>query len=107
MEKITTHVLDTSAGIPAANVRVRLSMDGTVVADIRTNVDGRCDSPLVLDPAPGCYELVFSIGGYYISRGIESPFLDEVPIRFHVASGQSYHIPLLASPWAYSTYRGS
>jgi 5-hydroxyisourate hydrolase len=107
MEKITTHVLDTASGIPAAGVRIRLLKDGVVLADSRTNADGRCDGPLVSNPEAGAYQLVFSIGAYFRKRGIESPFLDEVPIHFCTTAGQSYHIPLLVSPWSYSTYRGS
>lgn len=107
MEKITTHVLDTSSGIPAAAVRVRLLQGDHLITDTLTNADGRCATPLITSPDPGPYQLLFSIGAYFRSQGIESPFLDEVPIHFTIAAGQSYHVPLLCSPWSYSTYRGS
>ncbi len=64
-------------------------------------------APLIEDPAPGTYELVFSVGDFYRQSGTESPFLDDVPLRFLVETGQSYHVPLLCTPWSYSTYRGS
>ncbi len=107
MEKITTHVLDTSAGRPAAGVRIRLVKDGGVIVETLTNPDGRCDQPLLRNPEPGLYRLIFSVGQYFHARGVDSPFLDEIPIDFHTSAGQSYHIPLLVSPWSYSTYRGS
>lgn len=107
MEKISTHVLDTASGKPAAGVRIRLFHDDSPVADFVTNEDGRCDSPLVTNPTPGRYQIIFSIGQYFRAKGVDSPFLDEVPIHFIVAENQSYHIPLLCSPWSYSTYRGS
>lgn len=107
MEKITTHVLDTASGKPAAGVRIRLFHGDIPVADFTTNQDGRCDSPLATDPVAGRYQLIFSIGEYFRANGVDSPFLDEVPIQFTVSADQSYHIPLLCSPWSYSTYRGS
>lgn len=107
MGKISTHVLDTVAGIPAAAVRIRLFKDGRELADVLTNPDGRCDAPLIENPEPGSYELRFAIGDYFRARGVASPFLDEVPIHFNVVAGESYHVPLLVSPWSYSTYRGS
>lgn len=107
MAEISTHVLDTRSGKPAEGVRVRLLMDGNPVAERTTNADGRCDGPLVENPAPGTYEIVFGVGDYFRSCGIDSPFLDEVPVRFTIAPGESYHIPLLVTPWSYSTYRGS
>jgi len=107
MGKITTHILDTAAGQPAAGVRIRLYQAGTLVAESSTNSDGRCDAPLLLDPQAGEYEIVFSIGAYFRGRGIVSSFLDEVPVRFLVEAGLSYHVPLVCSPFAYSTYRGS
>lgn len=107
MEKITTHVLDTASGKPAVGVRIRLFHDDSPLADFTTNHDGRCDSPLITNPAAGRYQLVFSVGEYFRAQGVDSPFLDEVPIHFTVSPDQSYHIPLLCSPWSYSTYRGS
>ena len=107
MGKITTHVLDTASGTPAAKVRVRLTHHGELLADTLTNADGRCDSPLLTDAPPGDYQLVFSIGDYFRSRGIASPFLSEIPIQFTIEPGRDYHVPLACSPFAYSTYRGS
>ncbi|WP_411826709.1 hydroxyisourate hydrolase [Luteolibacter sp. AS25] len=107
MGKITTHVLDTMAGKPAAGVRVRLFRGAELLNETVTNSDGRCDSPLIENPSAGCYEIVFSIGEFYHIHGTESPFLGEVPIRFSVEVGQHYHVPLLCTPWSYSTYRGS
>lgn len=107
MGRITTHVLNTSSGIPAIGVRIRLIHGGQILADTITNSDGRCDSPLVAAAAPGDYQLVFSIGDYFRSAGIESPFLNEIPIHFIVESGRDYHVPLACSPYAYCTYRGS
>lgn len=107
MGKLTTHVLDTVAGTPAANVRIRLIFNGQVLADTLTNRDGRCDVPLLQDAAPGDYQLVFSIGDYFRAGGTASPFLNEVPIHFTIEPGRDYHVPLACSPYAYSTYRGS
>lgn len=107
MAKISTHVLDTHAGRPAQGVRVRLLHEGNPAGERTTNADGRCDGPLAEDPAAGTYELVFHIGGYFRGRGVASPFLDEVPVRFTIEAGENYHIPLLVTPWSYSTYRGS
>ncbi|MGL4401720.1 MAG: hydroxyisourate hydrolase [Luteolibacter sp.] len=107
MGKLTTHVLDTATGNPAAQVRIRLIHNGACLADTRTNADGRCDSPLLTDAPPGDHQLIFSIGDYFRARGIPSPFLDEIPIHFTLESGRDYHIPLACSPYAYSTYRGS
>ena len=107
MARISTHVLDVSAGIPAAGVALRLLREGRVLKDTLTNADGRCEQPLIENPEPGAYQLVFAIGDYFRARGVESPFLDEVPVHFTALAGQSYHVPLLVSPWSYSTYRGS
>lgn len=114
MGKLTTHVLDTAAGVPAAGMTVRLfKVDtGETVCEVRTNTDGRCASPLLEGPAlaPGKYILSFSVGDYFRARGIglpDPPFLDVVEIAFGIAdAGVHYHVPLLVSPWAYSTYRG-
>jgi 5-hydroxyisourate hydrolase len=109
---LTTHVLDTARGRPAAGVPIelaRLRGDGggrEVLAAATTNADGRTDAPLVApgELAAGEYELVFDVAAYFG----ESPFLDRVPVRFRVADpGAHYHVPLLVSPWSYSTYRGS
>lgn len=107
MGKLTTHVLDTASGEPAEGVRIRLFTGGELLTETLTNSDGRCDSPLLADPAPGAYEIVFSMGDYFRARGISSPFLDEIPVRFLIEQGRNYHVPLACSPYAYSTYRGS
>lgn len=107
MEKLTTHALDTSSGRPANGLRVRLFHHGELVADRTTNADGRCDEPLAVSPPPGAYRIVFSVGDYYRARDIRSPFLEDVPVDFLVTEGQSYHVPLVFTPWSYSTYRGS
>ena len=117
MGKLTTHVLDTANGCPAAGMAVRLyRMRGeraTLVKSIKLNHDGRADAPLLeaAEFVPGSYRLVFSVAAYFRAKGAElaePPFLDEVPLDFGLATvGQHYHVPLLASPWAYSTYRGS
>ena len=88
---------------------VTLMKEGKVVVSTVTNADGRCDGPLVEGDAlvPGIYELHFQVGEYFAGLGVESPFLDVVPVRFRVEEGRSYHVPLVCSPFAYSTYRGS
>ena len=116
MGRLTTHVLDTHGGTPAA-MRIELyRLEGaaiTLLADLITNEDGRCDGPLLQGGAllAGRYELRFYVGAYFAARGLplpEPPFLDVVPICFGVANPAGhYHVPLLVSPWAYSTYRGS
>ena len=115
MGRITTHVLDTAAGRPAAGLKVVLTrLDGTlaVVTEAVTNADGRCDRPLLEGAAfkRGRYEIVFHVGDYFRSVGVtlpDPPFLDLVPLRFGVTENAHYHVPLLVSPFAYSTYRGS
>jgi 5-hydroxyisourate hydrolase len=115
MGRITTHVLDTAAGRPAAGLKVTLTrLDGTptVLAEAVTNTDGRCDQPLLEDAAfaAGYYEIMFHVGDYFRARGValpDPPFLDLVPVRFGVTEDAHYHVPLLVSPYAYSTYRGS
>ncbi len=115
MGRITTHVLDTAAGRPAAGLKVILTrIDGgtRVVAEAVTNADGRCDRPLVDGSAfvTGQYEITFRVGDYFRAQGValpEPPFLDVVPVRFGVAEDGHYHVPLLVSPYGYSTYRGS
>lgn len=110
MGKLSTHILDTMHGGPAPGVRIDLRRDDEIVLSTTTNDDGRTDAPL-LSPASikaGTWELHFHIGDYFRSRGVASPFLDIVPIRFQIANpDEGYHVPLLASPWSYSTYRGS
>jgi 5-hydroxyisourate hydrolase len=117
MSKLTTHVLDTAQGIPAERVDLALfRIDGgqrIEVARARTNRDGRLDSPLLEGDSllAATYELAFDIGAYFQHQPLdvtEPPFLDIVTVRFTIANaGEPYHIPLLVSPWAYSTYRGS
>jgi 5-hydroxyisourate hydrolase len=106
---ISTHVLDTAAGRPAAGVRVTLRREGEAgpLAETVTNADGRTDRPLLADDAavPGVYEITFEIGAYYAAAGVKT-FLDAVPVRFRLEAGH-YHVPLLVAPWSYSTYRGS
>ncbi len=106
---LTTHVLDIASGRPAAGVRVQLLRHSTVLADIVTNPNGRSDAPLLTGPAlePGPYELRFHIGDYFRALPLPCPLFEVIPIAFQVEAGQSYHIPLVCSPWAYSTYRGS
>lgn len=115
--KLSTHILDTTCGCPAANVTVELwqiEADGErkLIETTRTNEDGRTDSPLLVgnEVKVGIYELVFAVGEYFSQR-LELPkpyFLDFVPIRFGIADPNlHYHVPLLVSPWSYSTYRGS
>ena len=116
MGKLTTHVLDTATGRPAAGVAIELRRGGAVrdlLATACTNVDGRCDKPLLEGAAfaAGEYEIEFGIADYFRRGGValaDPPFLGTIVIRFAVASpGENYHVPLLVSPWSYSTYRGS
>jgi 5-hydroxyisourate hydrolase len=113
MSGLTTHVLDTMHGRPAAGVRLRLSRGGEVIARAVTNADGRCDGPLLTGETlvPGAYRLEFEVGAYYRGLGVtlaEPAFLDIVALEFGIAEAAShYHVPLLVSPYGYSTYRGS
>jgi 5-hydroxyisourate hydrolase len=108
MSGLTTHVLDTMRGIPATGMKIELwSLDQTkMLKSLQTNSDGRTDSPLLSaeDMTAGNYELIFFVGDYFDERG----FLDRVPVRFVISDAAAkYHVPLLVSPWSYSTYRGS
>lgn len=109
MTTLSTHVLDTMHGRPAAGVRLRLEdAKGTVLYAGTTNADGRC--PGMPQVGPGRYALVFAVAEYFAEAGVtlpEPPFLDEVRIAFGMADEGHYHVPLLVSPFAYSTYRGS
>ena len=115
--RLTTHVLDTTSGRPGAGLAIELfTIEGEarrLLASIVTNGDGRCDRPLLEGAAmkSGTYELVFHVADYFQRQGVamsDPPFLDLVPLRFGIAAtGQHYHVPLLISPFAYSTYRGS
>ena len=105
---LTTHVLDTMRGIPAAGIKIELwSLDQSkLLKSVVTNGDGRTDDPLLAEDAmaTGSYELLFFVGDYFGER----KFLDRVPVRFVISDAAAkYHVPLLVSPWAYSTYRGS
>lgn len=110
---LTTHVLDTARGRPAAGMALELfRMEGSERRHLKTtttNDDGRTDEPLLGrdEFAAGTYEIVFHVGAYF-GEGDDPPFLDHVPVRFGVSDPEAhYHVPLLTSPWAYSTYRGS
>jgi 5-hydroxyisourate hydrolase len=110
MMTLSTHVLDTARGVPAAGVVVALyALKGSsraLLAQTVTNADGRTDKPLADLPA-GTYELVFAVGAYFARLGLAA-FYDEVPVRFTLSgNGERSHVPLLLSPWGYSTYRGS
>ncbi len=115
MPRLTTHVLDTSAGQPASGMRVvllRLDGVGTTISDVVTNSDGRLDAPLMEGAAfkAGEYQIEFHAGEYFRKRGVplaDPPFLDVVPVRFTLAGDAHYHVPLLIAPYGYSTYRGS
>ena len=117
MGKLTTHVLDTANGRPGAGIKVELfALAGDTRRALKTTVtndDGRCDGPLLEGDAlvAGEYELVFGAGDYFASIGTRVPeprFVDRVVLRFGVADAAAhYHVPLLVSPWSYSTYRGS
>lgn len=117
MGKLSTHVLDITQGKPGAGVEIELyalDEDGrTLLRRAVTNQDGRCDAPLLQgdEMRAGKYELVFAAGDYFAAQGIslaEPRFVDRVTIAFGIADAtQNYHVPLVVSPWAYSTYRGS
>jgi 5-hydroxyisourate hydrolase len=117
MGKLSTHVLDSAHGRPAAGVKVELYVLGsggrTLLKQETTNADGRCASPLLEGDAlrSGQYELVFGAGDYFAAQGAALPeprFIDRVTIAFGIAdASQNYHVPLVVTPWSYSTYRGS
>jgi 5-hydroxyisourate hydrolase len=117
MGKLTTHVLDTANGKPAAGMKLELSLlagsDWKVLKTLQTNADGRTDTALLegAELLKGQYRLVFDVAAYYRSLGTklpEPPFLDRVPLRFGIADPSlHYHVPLLCSSWGYTTYRGS
>jgi 2-oxo-4-hydroxy-4-carboxy-5-ureidoimidazoline decarboxylase len=118
--RLSTHVLDTHAGRPAPGIRVTLhEVEGaarSLIAETTTNADGRTDAPLMGGPGggplrAGTYEIAFHVGDYFRARGValaEPAFVDVVPLRFGIAEPEGhYHVPLLATPWSFSTYRGS
>jgi 5-hydroxyisourate hydrolase len=116
MGRLTTHVLDTALGAPAAGLRIELwALDGTstLLKTLTTNTDGRTDAPLLEGDAlkPGIYELRFDAGAYHRKSKTavtDPPFLSVIPVRFGIADAtKPYHVPLLLSPYGYSTYRGS
>ena len=120
MGQLTTHVLDTARGIPGAGMRIELfaladAAGGgrRLVEAVKTNADGRCAAPLLEgdDLVAGTYELVFHAGDYFRAAGValpDPPFVDQAVVRFGIADAAThYHVPLLVSPWSYSTYRGS
>lgn len=117
MGRLTTHVLDTSAGSPGAGIAITLDWldagERRRLVETVTNMDGRCDAPVLEGRAfrTGTYELTFAVGAYFRAGGTPLPhpaFLDDVVIRFGVVSrDEHYHVPLLISPYGYSTYRGS
>lgn len=117
MGRLTTHVLNTATGKPAQGMTIVLSRfedeQRIEIGSFQTNADGRCPSPLLEGPSfvAGRYELLFKAGNYLRSTGAtlsEPPFLDEIPIRFGISDSDAhYHVPLLISPYGYSTYRGS
>jgi 5-hydroxyisourate hydrolase len=110
MGKLTTHVLDTANGRPGAGIAIDLAMlqagEWKALKTVKTNADGRTDAPLLEGASfrPGAYELAFHVGSYFKGRG----FLDLVPVRFVITDPDAhYHVPLLCSPWGYTTYRGN
>lgn len=117
MGKLTTHILDTASGKPGSNIQIQLYFlnndSWELINEAVSNSDGRCSSPLLEgeDLQVGQYELIFYVGDYFDEQGIELPetkFLDEVVLRFGVPDAREhYHVPLLVSPYSYSTYRGS
>lgn len=115
MAQLTTHVLDTANGKPGNGIRISVfSLDGgrKLLTTAVTNEDGRTDKPLIDETAfrSGTYELEFAVGEYFAAVGnrlADPPFLDDVVIRVSLAENGHYHVPLLVSPWSYSTYRGS
>jgi len=116
MGKLTTHVLDTSAGIPAAGVRIEvydvMGAARVLIAKQTTGADGRCTAPLLEggELRRGRYQLVFKLADYFHGRGValsDPAFLEEASIRLGIAAPeQNYHVPLLITPWSYSVYRG-
>lgn len=117
MGRLSTHVLDTANGVPASGMSVELSRlengQWVQLKMVHTDADGRTNGPLLEGASllPGEYELVFEVAAYFRARGVvlaNPPFLDKVPLRFGISDAAGhYHVPLLCSPWSYSTYRGS
>ncbi|HEY9626447.1 MAG TPA: hydroxyisourate hydrolase [Coleofasciculaceae cyanobacterium] len=120
--KLTTHVLDTAQGCPGEGIAIALfsigsSGEKTLIKTVYTNADGRTDTPLLSESEmqSGVYELTFTLGEYFARQAVKQdtalpnpPFLDRIPLQFGIADiNTHYHVPLLVSPWSYSTYRGS
>ncbi len=108
---LSTHVLDTAAGLPAAGITITLTRivdnQSTPLATAVTNTDGRTDTPLATELEAGTYELTFDVAPYFAERNVEA-FYDTIAIRFRIDDAtRRYHVPLLLAPWGYSTYRGS
>ena len=116
MKKLTTHVLDTANGIPGSGIKIalyKIEDERVLIKTVTTNDDGRVDAPLLEGESfeHGTWELVFHVAEYFQGKSGEEMtppyFLDEIPLRFGINSDAHYHVPLLVSPWSYSTYRGS
>lgn len=116
MGRLTTHILDTAQGKPGAGIPVSVyevtANDRRLIKTVTSNSDGRVDKPLLADGEfkPGTWELEFSVAAYFAASELmvtDPPFLDRVTLRFTVSEDTHYHVPLLVSPWSYSTYRGS
>ncbi len=115
MGQLTTHVLDTAQGTPGAGITVELyacDPQPRLVRSVVTNKDGRCDTPLLSgrEFSVGIWELVFHVGEYFRASNLDlpdPPFLDRIALRFGIAGDSHYHVPLLVSPWSYTSYRGS
>ncbi|TCT05769.1 hydroxyisourate hydrolase [Paralcaligenes ureilyticus] len=117
MGKISTHVLDTMHGVPAQGVRIDLyrinGADRKLLKQAVSGSNGRCDEPLLQGDAmlQGVYELIFHAGDYFAAKGVPVPeprFVDQIALRFGVAKpAQTYHVPLMFTPWSWSTYRGN
>lgn len=115
MGYVTTHVLDTARGRPGSGISVslyRITDQRELVKTMLTNTEGRTDQPVLSEDefTKGTFELVFNVEDYFSNSPLmqaEPPFLDEIPLRFTISTDDHYHVPLLVSPWSYSTYRGS
>lgn len=116
MGTLTTHVLDTAQGKPGAGIAVRLFRvtrgERDLIRETGTNAEGRTGAPLLDERSffRGTFELEFDVGAYFADQSVavaDPPFLDRVTLRFSIAADEHYHVPLLVSPWSYSTYRGS
>jgi len=114
MAKLTTHILDISSGKPANGVTINLyrkeDQNSVLIKTVQTNSDGRCDDALLSgkDFIADCYELEFAVDQYFKANRVDSPFLRDVVVRFYITEeNENYHVPLLISPFSYSTYRGS